>query len=280
MTPTEVSFLIFFTVMIRRAHLDAVGGIDTQLPGGDDLDLSMRLRAAGHHILVDPNAFIIHHGFKTGERVHGGSSTKGGWNSVEMSERTNHSLIRKHGFKTFIKTLHGLNYEPSAPAPDTEAELIRTFIGDEKDIVELGCGGKKTVLNKQTTGVDRIASGEAIPHLPGIKSTADVVADVTGALPFEEKSQDVIIARHILEHCLDSIQTVKHWGRVLKLGGKLLVAVPDERVTRGIPLNPEHVHAFSPESLKSLLEVCGFREIKSEYSGNGVSFVGAYERAN
>ncbi len=71
-TLSEVSYLIFFTVMIRRSDLEAVGGIDISAPGGDDLDLSIRLRKAGKHLLVNPDAFIIHHAFKSGTLSEGG----------------------------------------------------------------------------------------------------------------------------------------------------------------------------------------------------------------
>lgn len=277
-TRTEAAYLIFFTVMVRRAHLDEVGGIDDTLPGGDDFDLSMRLRAAGKHIVIDPHAFIIHHGFKTGTRVRGDHTMKGGWNSIEMSERTNQALIRKHGFRRFIKTLTGLKYTADAPGPDLEADTILSFVEGGGSILELGCGGTKTIPN--ATGVDRVPNGAAIPNVPGMVSVADVVADVEKDLPFEPESQDVVIARHVLEHCLDSVGTLNKWKRVIRPGGKLVVAVPDERVTTGIPLNPEHVHAFSPESLKSLLEACGFREVKNQACGNGTSFVGVYERVN
>lgn len=277
-TPTEVSFLIFFTVMVRRSHLDEVGGIDTTLPGGDDFDLSMRFRAAGKHLVIDPQAFLIHHGFKTGTRVRGDHNMKGGWNSVEMTERTNHALIRKHGFRPFIKTLSGLRYDNQVEPVDKEADVVRQFVNGDPNVVELGCGGRKTV--DRAVGVDRVPRGAPIPNLAGTVSVADVVADVERELPFDAASQDVVIARHILEHCLDSVGTVRAWGRIIRPGGKLVVAVPDERVTSGIPLNPEHVHAFSPESLKSLLEACGFREIKSESCENGTSFVGAFEKVN
>lgn len=277
-TKLEVSYLIFFTVMVRRAHLDAVGGVDTQLPGGDDFDLSMRFRKAGHHIVLDPMAFIIHHGFKTGTRVRGTSEMKGGWNSVEMTDRTNQYLIRKHGFKDFFKTLTGLNYSNQAPAQDLEGDIVRSFINGQESIVELGCGGKKTV--DRAIGVDRVKKGMLIPQLHGVVSVADVVSDVREDLPFEKSSQDVVVARHILEHCIDSVQVVKKWKDILKVGGRLVVAVPDERVTTGVPLNPEHVHAFTPLSLKSLFESCGLKEIESKSCNNGTSFVGCYERLN
>ena len=275
---TEVSYLIFFTVMVSRKHLESVGGVDTTLPGGDDFDLSMRFRKAGLHLILDPSAFIIHHGFKTGTRVKGTHEMKGGWNSIEMTDRTNQHLIRKHGFRDFFKTLTGLNYSNQEVPIDKEGELVKSYINSHRNVVELGCGGKKTV--DFAIGVDRVKKGLPIPQLPGVFSVADIVSDVQEDLPFEKESQDAIVARHILEHCLDTVQVVKKWKDVLRVGGRLIVAVPDERVTSGIPLNPEHVHAFTPSSLKSIFEMCGLKEIESQSSNNGTSFVACYERLN
>lgn len=277
---TETSYLIFFTVMVRRSHYDEVGGIDTNLPGGDDIDLSIRLRKAGHHIVVDPNAFIIHHGFKTGTRVKGDHTVNGGWNSIEMTDRTNNYLIKKHGFKDWWKAVSGLEYKQDVYVPfDLEGDIIRSYVKDEDiNVVEFGCGAQKTI--KKSIGIDRIPGGEIIPHLGGQVSVADIAADVTNPIPLNENSQDIVIARHILEHCIDSVSTLKNWGKVLRMGGKLIVAVPDERIIKSIPLNPEHVHAFNPESLASLMDACGFKEVVCESSRNGVSFIGCFEKMN
>lgn len=109
-TLTDVTYLIFFTVMIRRSDLEEAGGIDTSAPGGDDLDLSMRFRKMGKSLLINPDAFIIHHAFKTGERVRGTSDKPDGWNSKQMIDRTNRWLIQKHGFKAFMETVRGFAY--------------------------------------------------------------------------------------------------------------------------------------------------------------------------
>lgn len=278
MQPIEASYLIFFTVMVRRSHYDAVGGIDTQLPGGDDFDLSIRFRKAGYNIVIDPTSFIIHHGFKTGTRVKGDHTQKGGWNSQEMTDRTNKYLITKHGFKDWWKSVCGLTYAPAGESEDLEGNLVRSFVNGEKNVLEIGCGATKTV--EKAVGLDRIPKGEKIPHLGGALSVADLVGDAGLPLPVDDNSQDAIIARHILEHLPDTIQTIQNWKRVLRPGGRLIVAVPDEKVTRSIPLNPEHIHGFTQESLKNLMEVCGLKEIKSASSNNGVSFVGCYERLN
>jgi SAM-dependent methyltransferase len=271
----SVPFLIFFTVMIRRSDLDAVGGVDDRLPGGDDIDLSIRLRQAGKKLLVDPFSFLIHHGFKTGERVHGAD-----WNSAQMTERTNTALIKKHGLKPFWETMFMGQSElmNQYTANDVEGEICKEFMGpitnDEK-IVELGCGGNKMV--PFSTGIDRVPCGTKIPHVEQV-SVADIVTDVQERIPLEDEYADIVIARHILEHCIDPIKTVRYWNRILKTGGKLILAVPDEGLIKGIPTNPEHVHAFTQDSLKSVMSVCGFKEVESKSCGNFISFASCYEK--
>jgi len=276
--PVEAPYLIFFTVMVRRSSLDEVGGIDDTLPGGDDIDLSMRFRYAGKKVLINPNAFLIHHGFKTGTRVKGDHTVDGGWNSPQMTERTNMALIKKHGFKKFAETLiYGQYKEYSTrTAMDIEGDLIRTMVKSDDVVLELGCGYRKTI--EKSVGMDIVPLGETIPHADMQPSVADVTGDVTKILPFEDKEFDVIIARHILEHCLDTVKTISQWTEKLRIGGRLIVAVPDERVTAGIPLDSTHVHAFTPDSLKHIAEKCGLEELSDQSAENGISFVSVFRR--
>lgn len=274
-TLTEVSYLIFFTVMVRRSDLDAVGGIDTSAPGGDDFDLSIRLRKLGKKLLINPDAFIIHHAFKTGVRVRGDHNVAGGWNSKEMTDATNKWLIQKHGFKTYLETIRGFQLiAPRAPS-DLEGHIVARYVRGEK-IIELGCGATKTV--PQAIGIDVAAKGDACPNLIGEKSVADIVADVSKPLPIEDESVDTVIARHILEHMVDPVEVLQHWAKILKPGGRLIVAVPNEDIRRTIPLNPEHKHGFTPTSLRNLAELCGFKMMVAEDPGNGISFVMLFEK--
>lgn len=94
-------YLIGFCLLVRRSALDAVGGIDTTLPGGDDIDLSIRLRQAGYTLVCDRRSFVYHYGFRTGERVHGDRTVPGGWNSPQMVQKTANALIAKHGQGAF-----------------------------------------------------------------------------------------------------------------------------------------------------------------------------------
>ena len=278
--PMEASYLIFFCVMVRREYLDQVGGVDTTLPGGDDFDLSIRMRKAGKMLLINPSAFIIHHGFKTGTRVHGDgyAGVKNGWNSQEMIERTQRAIIIKHGFRSWLETVRGLQYGSAKInyyEDDKEGQVVRGLLNGEKTVLELGCGEKKTVPH--AIGVDRIEKGKRVPYYDWI-SAADVVADVAEDLPFPENHADAILARHLIEHMVDPIGAVKNWGRCLKPGGKLIIATPNEDLVRSLTLDPSHVHVFTKDSLKNLMETLGFKTIYLEDTGNLISMVGCFEK--
>lgn len=275
-----VNFLIGFCLMVRRSALEKAGGVDDTLSGGDDLDLSIRLRKAGYKLLINRNVFVYHHGFKTGERVNGGPTTKGGWNSVEMTERTNWGLIEKHGLREFLGCMNQIETGPVDPnqgwGGDLEGDVCRSFIvGD--NVVEFGCGGKKTVPH--VVGVDRISRDGQVPGAAvDFLSKADIVADVEKELPIESERFDTAIARHIMEHVIDPVSALKEWGRVLKKGGRLIVAVPNHEIRNSIPMNIEHVHAWTPKSLMNFMESQGWKTVNMLDPGNNVSIVGIFDK--
>lgn len=275
----DVNFLIGFCVMLRRKALEEVGGVDDTLPGGDDLDLSIRLRKRGYRLVCDKNVFIYHHGFKTGERVEGPPTVAGGWNSVQKIERTNGALIMKHGLRSFMECM---NQVPSFELKidgwkeDTEGDVCRKYVIGDK-VIEIGCGARKTVPN--AIGVDRVPIGESIPGVaPHLRSIADVTGDAEGSIPVESGSFDTVIARHILEHVLDSVKAIREWGRTLRHGGRMIIAVPNHNMRNTIPMNMEHLRAFTPVSLKNQMESLGFKTVDLIDPKNLVSFVGIFEK--
>lgn len=266
----KTTYLIGFFMLVRRKALELAGGIDDELPGGDDLDLSIRLRKVGGYLVCDKTVFIYHHGFKTGERVNGAD-----WNSVRMQEATNKALWEKHGLKEYLDTLHNIHREDQYTVPargDTEGDLVRKYTQGGR-VYELGCGDTKTL--KGNVGVDVVPRGAQMGGVYNRFSDADIVANVFDPLPIE--NADCFIARHILEHTHDPINAVRNWKKSLKHGGRLIVAVPDESLMRTIPLNPEHKCAFTKISLQRLMETEGYKTISIEDSGNDISLVGVFE---
>ena len=262
-----VNYLIGFFLMVRRSDLDSVGGVDDTLPGGDDLDLSIRLRNLGKFLICDKNVFVYHHGFKSGERAHGSD-----WNSIGMLERTNWALIRKHGIRAFQNLWSGPPWNP-----DEEGKLIASLIKENEKTVDLGCGTRKTV--PWAVGYDQLPKGTFVPNVfPKGTSVADVVADVTQLLPIEPESQDVVIARHVLEHVENPQEVIQNWGRILKHGGRMMIAVPDGTAGYTETMDHDHKQAFTPETLKALMESQGFKTIDLLDPNNNVSFVGIFQK--
>ena len=274
----KATFIIGFCALLRRSAFEAIGGMDMQLPGGDDLDWSIRLRKAGYDVLIDRSVFIYHHGFKTGTRLFGEAQKKNGWNSFEQYDRTNQALIKKHGLKEWWHTISRQVIEPDFKKllADSEGNIIRALIKDtDKNILDLGCGANKTI--KRAIGIDFIPRGERIPTLDEVNSPiysdADLTGDVSKALPVENNSQDLIIGRHIIEHFVDHVAVLDHWMSKLKSGGRLLLAVPNEDWQATIPMNLEHVHAFTPKSILTLFNGLGLENIRIYNSENNVSFI-------
>lgn len=274
----ERKFLIGFCYLVRRDAIEKAGGIDDSCPAADDFDMSIRIRKAGYKLVVERDVFVYHHGFKTGTRLMGDAQKRNGWNSFEQWEKGNHFIIRKHGFREWCETMRDAYESPKLSLldslPDSEGEAIRNVIGDpgNKVILDLGCGANKTI--SKAIGLDLIPPGTEINSLDGNPSSrADINADVSEPLPFQRGTVDIIIARHVLEHLMDTVQVIQQWKSVLKRNGKLIIAVPNNGRILSIPMNYEHCHGWNPESLRHLLEALDIRILEEIDPQNGVSFI-------
>jgi len=274
----EVTYLIGFFFMVRREALIKSGGIDSSLPGGDDIDLSIRLRDQGYKLIADREAFIFHHGQMTGQKV-----MPGYWSSQAMQEKTNEAIIRKHGMLKFYDALvscwnqeniyQGTKYAKD----DIEGDICRSHVSGKK-IAEMGCGSRHTI--KDSIGVDILDKHSDVPFIweQSPRCAADLVGDCSRDAIFDDGSMDTIIARHILEHCQDTMGTLSSWNRMLRFGGRLIIATPNNSIGNTILMNPDHVVSFVPSSLEKLANVCGFEKLFCEENCNGVSFVMVLEK--
>jgi len=249
----DVKFLIGFCVLVRRSALDAIGWLDEGLPGGDDFDMSIEFRNRGWKLVACRDSFVFHHGFKTGERIHGGAGDKGGWNSPEMSDATNKAIIRKHGFKAWVETVRN-DAKPYG--------VYKEEYGDEScfvpilngRILDIGCGATKVC--DDAIGVDTVPKGENTPN--NTVSSADIVASGDNLHMMEDESVDTIVSRHNVEHYSNVLKTLREWYRVLKPGGNLGISTPDDSRLTGMRLDPTHKHSFTREALTEMVETVGF----------------------
>ena len=72
---------------------------------------------------------------------------------------------------------------------------------------------------------------------------------------FEDESFDYVYSSHCLEHMRDPLEALLNWWRLVKRGGHLIVAVPDEDLyEQGIvpsAFNPDHKNTFTISKEKS-----------------------------
>lgn len=267
----ETTFLSGMCMLVRREVVQKMGPLDACPAGGDDLDYSMRLTKAGYKICICRRSFMLHFCSVTGKRLFGEY-----WNSPAQGEAINTWLIKKHGFKAWYSCMHHVlpkNGEEKESYVDYENALALSEIEPILDglILDLGCGGQK--LHPKMVGVDIRRNGQMGVGANSDKpAVADMEADVL-CLPLNDGSVDGILAKHLLEHIIDPIRALTEWKRVLKPGAKLVILCPDYRHCEAISVDPSHVHAFTPESVASMLRATGFDVQRSEPVKPGYVFM-------
>jgi len=143
----ETSLLIGMCAVFHTDRLKEVGGFDESLPGGDDLDWSIRLRQAGYKLAINRFCYLHHFGQQTGKRVKGDW-----WDSDEHSEITNNALIRKHGIKAWYDTFQARAW-PMESMTETYAKeqsdeswvgsRLGKYCGNGAVGINIGCGNQQ-----------------------------------------------------------------------------------------------------------------------------------------
>jgi predicted SAM-dependent methyltransferase len=84
--------------------------------------------------------------------------------------------------------------------------------------------------------------------------------DATDLHWFKDGVLDWVYSSHVLEDFPGTLSVVNEWLRVLRIGGRLILFLPDEQLYRahcqsqGRPPNAHHIHErFGPDYLKGLL---------------------------
>lgn len=63
------------------------------------------------------------------------------------------------------------------------------------------------------------------------KSGYQFICEANNLLEVPDENYDFLIASHTLEHCANTLKTVKEWLRVIKTGGAILLVLPDKKFT-------------------------------------------------
>ncbi len=170
---------------------------------------------------------------------------------------------RKHG-QTWAESVAGrmdLHYSPGRTWEATARSLIGLL--ELGDVVDVACGDgvlSELIAERATsvTGVDVSATviAAARKRLSGLKNVSFCEADMH-ALPLESGAYDHVFLMHALSYTRDPRKVLQEARRLLKPGGRLIVAAlaehPHEQTMRSF----DHLNlGIAPETLRKLLSGC------------------------
>jgi SAM-dependent methyltransferase len=113
----------------------------------------------------------------------------------------------------------------------------------------------------------RVFKGDARFQSFNIHDRADVQADLEKPFPVTNSSYDHAVALNLLEHIFAYQQFLREAHRILKSGGKLVIAVP---FVVQIHPSPHDYWRFSKEALEKICQEAGFKEVIITPLGSGV----------
>lgn len=171
---------------------------------------------------------------------------------------------------------------------DLSAELVDQLVESRPArICEIGCGDG-TLLQALSEHGHRVAGLEPDPLARkaalarGIEAHAGEAEDLPQTLA--QGSFDVVILRHVLEHCLDPLRALEGARSLLRPGGLLVCETPNN-VALGLRQAgahwpwldvPRHLNFFSAESLRRICERVGIRVRTLDFAGYTRQFAGTW----
>lgn len=147
------------------------------------------------------------------------------------------------------------------------AQFGATIAG--KDFIDIGCG-TGGLLDRVRTSAKSIAGIEPQKHA---REELKKLGYTMCRLPIEapKESFDVAGLFHVFEHLTEPLKTLKEVRNILRPSGTLILEVPHARdillkldAFKAFTLWSEHLVLHTKESLRTYLEVAGFKNIRIE----------------
>jgi 2-polyprenyl-3-methyl-5-hydroxy-6-metoxy-1,4-benzoquinol methylase len=135
-------------------------------------------------------------------------------------------------------------------------------------LLDVGCGNgeflnRMMLLGWDVTGVEL---DDRAARFARKEYGLDVRTSSLEACEFDDRSFDVVVMSHLIEHVYDPIAVLREAWRVLRPGGKVVIVTPNTKSLghrifmshwRGLEV-PRHIHIFNPQTMVSLCTKAGF----------------------
>ncbi|MEC3906274.1 class I SAM-dependent methyltransferase [Tamlana sp. 2201CG12-4] len=139
----------------------------------------------------------------------------------QSEDYISHTDSKRNLFEKVYHVVRGI-------ALKSKLNLINSFQGEEKKLLDVGCGTGDFLQTAQNNNwkVFGIEPNEQARKIANTK-TNNSVFEIEELLKFEDHSFDVITLWHVLEHLPDLENHIKVFRKLLKPNGFLIIAVPN-----------------------------------------------------
>ena len=168
--------------------------------------------------------------------------------------------------KDYVTLIYDEKRKPKTDYPLKLAEyLIKRFeIKPDDKLIDVGCGRGEMQNAFSQFGIECYGIDSAFS---AAKSDIKVeLVDVSKeTIPYADNYFDAVFSKSVIEHILDPLFMLSEILRTIKPGGIFIVLTPDwNSCMKLFYEDPTHIHPYLPQSLRDLLLLSGFRDVKTE----------------
>lgn len=167
-------------------------------------------------------------------------------------------------FASFLDEIEGTIYpEPdnalSAPIIDMAiAQYLRPLELDETArVLDVGCGSGVALRRLSLEGLRPMGVTLGPEAEQCRKAGFEVLENDMSDIDLPDTSIDLVFARHVLEHSVAPLFTLREWRRLLVPGGHLYVEVPCPDTSAQHESNPNHFSVFGNRMWQALFQRAG-----------------------
>lgn len=134
--------------------------------------------------------------------------------------------------------------------------------------MNVGCGTGGTIDMLEKFGkVDNVDTSDDAIAFANKLGYGNITKVDDIALPFEDKTYDVVGAFDVLEHIADHRGALSEWRRVLKDDGAIVITVPAYQwLWSGHDVSSHHQRRYTMKSLMTVAAAAGLRAEKKSYA--------------
>ena len=168
-----------------------------------------------------------------------------------------------------------------------DISVLKKNVDCDAQILEIGCGNGEYLKSLKNTGFE-VTGVELNPHAAKIakeKIRSNVIIGTVFDGKFKDKSFDIIIMRHVLEHVPNPSMTIQEIYRILKDDGIFIFSTPNTNTIESVIFGkfwydwdvPRHLYGFNSKTLMKILEKNNFKVSSVSYSIVPNNWIGSFK---